>query len=581
MGALAVRGAQRALRLTSQRSLSSLAPLVPGSASARTYAIQNREAAAAKAKDVRAYQPLGSSSLQRRSFSSSSLSHGPSSSSSAGSSAPKTITVLGQTYETDDFFNVPPSILSRLGPSPVLPYQSSHPLELLRTQIESTLSRCESLAAPSPIVSAESNFDDLGIAPDHPGRSPTDTYYINRQTCLRTHTSAHEVEFFKAGKTRWLLTADVYRRDEIDASHYPIFHQMEGASNWSTAPGSTDFEEGGVVQRECEEMEARLEGAQIEIEDNVSLEDAGGWQKGHEADPIKRKAAELALRHLKATLNGLAYDLFGDRHAAEVAAASAASAPQGSTADASNGGATSEVGEPLRVRWISAFFPFTSPSFEVEVWFRGQWLEILGCGISQQSILDRAAVQDRVGWAFGLGLERIAMVLYSIPDIRLFWSKDERFLKQFQQADQPTKMPKVDSPEAGVSDAGGKVDQRRKKLVTFRPYSKFPSCHKDVSFWLPKPDLAQDATTASSAEVASPPSFHENDLMELIRETAADLAEDVKLIDSFSHPKTGRVSKCYRINYRSMERSLENEEVNALHDVVVQRVRDELGVEIR
>jgi phenylalanyl-tRNA synthetase alpha chain len=430
-------------------------------------------------------------------------------------------------------------------------------------------------------VSAESNFDDLGIAPDHPGRSPTDTYYINRQTCLRTHTSAHEVEFFKAGKTRWLLTADVYRRDEIDASHYPIFHQMEGASNWSTAPGSTDFEQGGVVQRECEEMEARLEGAQIEIEDNVSLEDAGGWQQGHEADPVKRKAAELALRHLKATLNGLAYDLFGDRHAAEVAAAAAASAPQGSTADASNEGATSEVGEPLRVRWISAFFPFTSPSFEVEVWFRGQWLEILGCGISQQSILDRAAVQDRVGWAFGLGLERIAMVLYSIPDIRLFWSKDERFLKQFQQADQPTKMPKVDSPEAGVSDAGGKVDQRRKKLVTFRPYSKFPSCHKDVSFWLPKPDLAQDTTAASSAEVASPPSFHENDLMELIRETAADLAEDVKLIDSFSHPKTGRVSKCYRINYRSMERSLENEEVNALHDVVVQRVRNDLGVEIR
>lgn len=360
MGSLAVRGAQRGLQITSQRSSSYLAPLVACPASARAYAVQIRGTPAAKAKGGRAYRPIALTSSPHNTFLSSSLSHKASYASSSSSTAPKTITVLGQTYETDDFFNVPPSILSRLGPRPVLPYQSSHPLELLRTHIESTLSRCESLAAPSPIVSAESNFDDLGIAPDHPGRSPTDTYYINRQTCLRTHTSAHEVETFKAGKTRWLLTADVYRRDEIDASHYPIFHQMEGASNWSTAPGSTDFDEGGVVQKECEEMEARLEGAQIEIEDNVSLEDAGGWQKGHEADPVRRKAAELALRHLKATLNGLAYDLFGDRHAAEVAAASAAS--QGSTAESSNDGAASEVSEPLRVRWISAFFPFTSPS---------------------------------------------------------------------------------------------------------------------------------------------------------------------------------------------------------------------------
>lgn len=437
--------------------------------------------------------------------------------------------VLGQEYLTDDYSNLPSSILSRLASRPVLPYTPSHPLTLLRNQIESHLSQSTAIRAPSPVVSTELNFGKLGFPEDHPGRSPTDTYYLNRTTCLRTHTSAHEVDVFAEGHDRWLLTADVYRRDEIDATHYPIFHQMEGACVFELDA----YKPGGQVERECEEMEAHLRSAAIEIEDKVDLQEAGGWQIEHESDPAKLRAANLAMRHLKATLNGLVLELFGARHAAE---------------------ASDAASTPLRVRWISAFFPFTSPSFEVEVLFRGKWLEILGCGVVKNRTLLEAKRPDRLGWAFGLGLERIAMVLYSIPDIRLFWSKDPRFLSQFSTTESDeakTVGSKTDAAialETGVSAAGGALHARLKpKLVTFRPYSKYPPCYKDVSFWLP-------LTGENKGQGAASPAFHENDLMEIVRDVASDLVEDVGLIDDFVHPKTSRRSKCYRINYRSMDR---------------------------
>lgn len=119
------------------------------------------------------------------------------------------------------------------------------------------------------------------------------------------------------------------------------------------------------------------------------------------------------------------------------------------------------------------------------------------------------------------------MVLYSIPDIRLFWSEDERFLSQFTQG----------------------------KITTFKPYSKYPACFKDVSFWSP----------------AGAEAIHDNDFCDLVRDVAGDVVEDVTVvrdiapcsyyrtnalfkIDKFTHPKTGRTSLCYRINYRSMDR---------------------------
>ncbi|XP_034678282.1 phenylalanine--tRNA ligase, chloroplastic/mitochondrial-like [Vitis riparia] len=91
-----------------------------------------------------------------------------------------------------------------------------------------------------PIVSTKENFDDVLVPPDHVSRSYNDTYYINSQTVLRCHTSAHQAELLRRGHTHFLVTRDVYRRDSIDSTHYPVFHQMEGVrvffpGDWETS----------------------------------------------------------------------------------------------------------------------------------------------------------------------------------------------------------------------------------------------------------------------------------------------------------------------------------------------------------
>ncbi|KAI0797663.1 hypothetical protein C8Q75DRAFT_13551 [Abortiporus biennis] len=408
------------------------------------------------------------------------------------------VNVLGQDYPTDEKTNITSAIIEKLDRR--LHLQPAHPIGTLRTLIESHFPSFSSYSDFSPVVTPAKNFDDLSFPEDHPGRSVTDSYYINNDLMLRTHTSAHEVETFAKGVREWLLTADVYRRDEIDASHYPAFHQMEGARIFDTSPnGIRELEEDNA------RLAAHLQRSNIVIEDIPHITATNPHQPLH--DP---KHSELVAQNLKLSLNSLILDLFGGR-------------------------AGAAEGEPLRVRWIEAYFPFTSPSYEVEVFFHGKWLEILGCGVVLQSTLDRARVPDSIGWAFGLGLERIAMILYSIPDIRLFWSQDPRFLEQF---------------------APGVIN-------TFKPFSKYPACYKDVSFWL------------------SDKSLHENDFCDLVRDTAGDLVEDVKLIDAFTHPKTQRSSRCFRINYRSMDKSLTNEEANVLHEQVIARLKQNFGVEIR
>lgn len=80
----------------------------------------------------------------------------------------------------------------------------------------------------------------------------------------------------------------------------------------------------------------------------------------------------------------------------------------------------------VQMRWKEDYFPFTQPSFELEIFFNGDWLEVLGCGVIHDQVMRNADMPDGLGWAFGLGLERLAMVLFDIPDIRLFWSEDPR-----------------------------------------------------------------------------------------------------------------------------------------------------------
>jgi len=357
------------------------------------------------------------------------------------------------------------AIFSKLGAK--LHTQANHPICILKAAIHSYFDGRFGMGAFAqlddlhPLVSTEQNFDQVLVPADHVSRSANDTYYVDANTVLRCHTSAHQVETLRSGATSFLITGDVYRRDAIDATHYPVFHQMEGVKIFSPAD----------------------------------------WGTG---DATQHCAAEL-----KSTLEGLATHLFGD----------------------------------VQVRWVDAYFPFTEPSYEMEIFFNGQWMEVLGCGVMQQAILDGAT--GRAGqraWAFGLGLERLAMVLFGIPDIRLFWTQDERFTRQFK---------------AGCFRAGGSA-------AKFSSFSKYPPCLKDVSFWLP-----------------SAGQFTENNLCEVVRSVAGDLAEEVRLLDQFTSPKNGKTSACYRVVYRSMERSLTDDEINALQMEVRNRMVSQLKVELR
>jgi len=462
--------------------------------------------------------------------------------------------ILGKPYVFDQTTNVSQSILDLVGRN--LYDNPDHPLCITRKLIESCFPSPEfnHFIQGDPIVTVHDNFDVLGFPQDHPGRSRTDTYYVNSSHLLRTHTSAHQhaafktlaLEDFTSGYT---ICADVYRRDSVDRSHFPIFHQMEGAKVWGL--------NGNISQSRYNRMLARtrtIKNDHAKIPDNEFLRVRRNPNYDPKTNPIQpehdKDEVSLAVIHLKRSLEYLIETIFR--------------AAQGASPD------TSAANEKVRARWIEAYFPFTSPSFEIEVEWNNTWLELLGCGIVQQPILTQAGLREHIGWAWGLGIERFAMLLFDIPDIRLFWSTDRRFLKQFS----------------------------RGKITRFEPFSKYPACYKDIAFWIrPSPATGApmntsqtspgvaaaaggDATKASPAET-QPAAFHENDIMEVVRDVAGSLAEDVTLVDEFVHPTSGRKSLCYRINYRSVERTLMNDEVNALHDEVGKRMVGLHGVELR
>ncbi|CAM9239392.1 unnamed protein product, partial [Laminaria digitata] len=360
--------------------------------------------------------------------------------------------------------NVTSSVAAKIGRD--LHRCPTHPLGIIKDRIEFYFqNNAQSLGKPPfqvfdnlpPIVTVEQNFDELLIPPEHVSRQSSDTYYVDATRVLRCHTSAHQTALLRQGHDAFLVCGDVYRRDEVDSTHYPVFHQMEGVR----------------ILAEEEVPETSSENERM----------------------------EMASKDLKCGLEGLATDLFGD----------------------------------VEMRWVDAYFPFTSPSTELEILFKGKWLEVLGCGVIHHDVMSNAGRKGEIGWAFGLGLERLAMVLFSIPDIRLFWSDDVRFLSQFEEG----------------------------KISVFKPYSKYPPCFKDVTFWLPDGG------------------FHNNDMFELVRDVAGDLVEEIQLLDNFVHPKTQRESRCFRITYRSMDRSLTNEEVDRLQDVVRESITSSLKAELR
>ncbi len=329
--------------------------------------------------------------------------------------------LLGKRYTISPITNIVPGIISKLDRQ--LHRKPHHPLSILRSKIEASFKRRyvrtedgQSLftffSNLSPVVTVQQNFNDLLIPLDHPGRKPTDTYYINDDYVLRTHTTAHEVEMIRKGYRAFLTSGDVYRRDEIDATHYPVFHQVEGVRLFPIH--------------------------------QISM-------TNHSSDVIA-----LLEQDMKQSLGYLVEDLFGQ----------------------------------VRCRWVETYFPFTQPSWELEIFFQDRWLEVLGCGILHPGVMQRAQNNEYIGWAFGLGLDRLAMVLFEIPDIRLFWSEDDRFLSQFRENDTV--------------------------LRKFVPFSRFPPCYKDMSFWVDS-------------------SFDEHDFYEMIRGITGDLVESAQKVRRCLH----------------------------------------------
>lgn len=200
------------------------------------------------------------------------------------------------------------------------------------------------------------NFEALNIPANHPAKDEQDTFYVNSNILLRTQTSSVQVHEMEKGKLpiRMIAPGRVFRSDEVDATHSPSFHQIEG----------------------------------LVIDKNITFAD------------------------LKGTLQKFAEELFGPE---------------------------------TKVKFRPHHFQFTEPSAEVDVscfkcggsgcrFCKGSgWIEILGCGMVHPNVLRMSGIDpdEYSGFAFGVGLERIALLKYEIDDMRLLYENDIRFLKQF------------------------------------------------------------------------------------------------------------------------------------------------------
>lgn len=397
----------------------------------------------------------------------------------------KMVSIKNINYQGDEWTNVTPKILSLIGRN--LHLQKDHPLCLLKDLIVNhfytsyTRSRDRPIFAVSdnlsPVVSTYQNFDSMLIPKDHVSRKKSDNYYINSSTMLRAHTSAHEVDLIRSGLDAFLMVGDVYRRDAIDSTHYPVFHQLEGVRLFTKHELFENADETLTLFENGNEMPDKQECHTLE-------------------------ASKLVELSLKKALEDCMADL---------------------------------LGKGIESRWVDAYFPFTHPSFELEIKYEGEWMEMLGCGVLRQQVLNNAGANDRIGWAFGLGLERIAMKLFNIPDIRHFWSDKEEFSVQFR-------------------------NQKDIKNLKFKPFvSKEPALINDISFWIPD-------------------EFCPTDFYDLVRNVAGDLVENVSLVDEFSHPKSGEKSHCYRLCYRHLSRPLSQSEIGQINEEIKREIVAQLGV---
>lgn len=197
--------------------------------------------------------------------------------------------------------------------------------------------------------------------------------------------------------------------------------------------------------------------------------------------------------------------------------------------------AKSVFGENVEFRFYEHTFPYTDPSFEMEAFINGQWIEMLGSGLPRKSVLENFGLKGYNGWAFGFGIERLAIASMSLPDIRLLWSEDERVKKQL------------------------KLGQ------TFVEVSKYPPVVRDISFVVKN-------------------TFIPNDYFDLVREIIPDIIEEVTLLDKYESNEKfgdGNISYAYRITYRSLEKTLTGEEVDKVHKKLEETTKNTYEAKIR
>ncbi|MDE0587176.1 MAG: phenylalanine--tRNA ligase subunit alpha [Candidatus Marinimicrobia bacterium] len=232
-------------------------------------------------------------------------------------------------------------------PGLTFPVGHVHPLQQTMDDIKSIFMNIGFSVAYGPEIDDDfHNFGGLNFPPEHPARDMQDTFFIDSETVLRTHTSNVQIHLMeeKDPPLRYIIPGRVYRNEAISFKSYCLFHQVEG----------------------------------LYVDKNVSFAD----QKGILEYFVKRM-----------------------------------------------------FGADTKMRFRPSFFPFTEPSAEVDIWSekRGQWLEILGCGMVDPEVFKSVDIDPNIwhGFAFGMGIERICMLKYGIDDIRLLYQGDMRFLEQF------------------------------------------------------------------------------------------------------------------------------------------------------
>ncbi len=229
-------------------------------------------------------------------------------------------------------------------PSNATPKGNAHPLISTQDEIIDIFCGLGYQVEDGPEIESDFyNFESLNIPKNHPARDMQDTFYLNDNLLLRTHTSPVQIRYLQNNPppTRIIAPGRVYRRDAVDATHSPVFNQLE------------------VL---C-----------IDKDINFS--------------------------HLRGTVLTFLKTFFGD----------------------------------IPVRFRASYFPFTEPSAEVDVQWKGKWLEVMGCGMVDPMVLEKLNIDSEkwTGFAAGLGIERFCMVRHQIDDIRRFYTNDLRFLEQF------------------------------------------------------------------------------------------------------------------------------------------------------